>query len=111
MAGLLVPEQLALLARLVVEMFDEVGIGFVRDAAIGFMRLLHSLGRAGLPGRATWGRIVPEPAVLENLPYNVALVGLDSGDDLHGSAAVGTAEGIGVVDLLDEQGTMGSERH
>ena len=56
-AGLLVPEQLALLARLVVEMFEEVRIGFVGDAAIGLMRRAHCLGWEGLPGRATWGRI------------------------------------------------------
>jgi hypothetical protein len=69
---------LALLAaeNLVVEMLEEVGIGFVGDAAIGFMRRAHCLRWEGLPGRAAWWRIVPEPTVLENLPYDVALMGL-----------------------------------
>ena len=69
---------MALLAaeNLVVDMFEEVGIGFVGDAAIGFMRRAHGLGWEGLPGRSAWGRIVPEPTVLEDLADDVALMGL-----------------------------------
>ncbi len=47
-------------------MFEEVGIGFVGDAAIGFMRRLHALGWAGWPGRPAWWRILPEAAVFED---------------------------------------------
>ncbi len=51
-------------------MFEEVGIGFVGDAATDFM------GWAGLPGRGAWWRIVPEPTVLEDIADDVALMGL-----------------------------------
>ena len=65
-------------------MFQEVRIGFVRDAAIGVMRRPGGLGWAGLPGRGAWWRIVPEPAVLEDLADHVALMGLDDGDENKG---------------------------
>jgi hypothetical protein len=51
-------------------MFKEVGIGLVGDSATDFM------GLAGLPGRGAWWRIVPESEVLEDLAYDVALMGL-----------------------------------
>ena len=62
-AGLLVPEQLpcSLLKNLVVEMFEEVGIGFAGDAAIGFMRRAHCLGWEGLPGRGAFVVIYRKP--------------------------------------------------
>ena len=59
-------------------MFEEVGIGFVGDAAIGFVRRPHCMGWEGLPGRGAWWRIVPEPAVLEDFADfldSVALMG------------------------------------
>ena len=48
-------------------MFEEVGIDLVGDAAIGFMRRPSGLGWAGILGRGAWWRIVPEPAMLEDL--------------------------------------------
>jgi hypothetical protein len=51
-------------------MLKEVGIGLVGDAATDFM------GWAGLPGRGAWWRIVPKTAVLEDLAYDAALMGL-----------------------------------
>jgi hypothetical protein len=35
-------------------------------------------------------------------------MGLDDGDELHGSATLGAAKGVGVVDLLDEHGPSSS---
>jgi len=89
-------------------MFEEVGIDLVGDAAIGVMRRPRGLGWAGLPGRGAWGRIVPEPAMLEDLAYDVALAGLDNGDDLHGPTAARATERVGVVDLFDQHGPSSS---
>ena len=57
-------------------MFEEVGIDLVGDAVIGFRHRPHGLGWAGFPGRAAWGRILPEAAVLEDLADDVVLMGL-----------------------------------
>ncbi len=47
---------------------------------------------------------MPESAVFEDLADGVALVGLDEGDDLHGPAALGAEERVGLIDVLDEGG-------
>ena len=85
----------------------EDGIDLAGDAAIAFMRRPHGLGWAGGSRRGARWRIVPEPAVLEDLADlldSVALMGLDDDDDSHGPAALGAAERVGVVDLLDQHG-------
>jgi hypothetical protein len=42
--------------------------------------------------------------VLKHLADHIVLVSPDDGDDLHGAAAVGAEEWIGVVNVLDEDG-------
>ena len=56
--------------------------------------------RGGAAGR----RVVPESAVFEDLADEVRLMGLDEGDDLHGPAAFGAKQRIGLVDVPDEGG-------
>jgi hypothetical protein len=42
--------------------------------------------------------------VYEDLADHVRLVGLDEGNDLHGPAALGAYQRLGLVDVLDENG-------
>jgi len=72
-----IPGQFGLLTRLAVDMFEEVGIDLVGDAAIGLRRRPHGPGWAGNSGRAAWWRILPEAAVFEDFADDVALMGLD----------------------------------
>ncbi len=60
-----------------VDMLEEVGIRFVGDGTIALEPRAQCQGWAGLPGRPAWWRIVPEPAMLEDLAYDVALTSLD----------------------------------
>ncbi len=53
-----------------------------------------------------WRRVVPETAVFEDFADDLALPSFDEGDDLHGPAAAGTAQRVGVVDALDEHGPV-----
>ena len=56
------------------------------------------------PGRCAERRVVPECAVFEDLADEVCLVGLDEGDAVHGPAALGAEERVGLIDMLDEGG-------
>ena len=47
---------------------------------------------------------MPEAAVLKDFTDHIILAGFNEGDNLHGAAAVGAEEGIGVVNTLDEDG-------
>ena len=47
---------------------------------------------------------MPEVAVIEDLANDVALVGLDEGDDLHAPAAASAPQRVGMVDAIDEHG-------
>ena len=47
---------------------------------------------------------MPQAAVFENLADEVRLMGLDEGDDLHGPAAFGAQQRVGLVDVFDENG-------
>ena len=84
--------------------FEELGIRLAGDAGIRIGHLPNWLGWAGSIGRGAGGRVLPEPPVFEDLADDVALVGLDEGDDLHGAAAARAAQRGGLVDALDEHG-------
>jgi len=57
----------SLLKNLAAGMFEQVGIDLAGDAAIGVMRRPLGPAWAGWAGRAAWWRIVPKPAVPEDL--------------------------------------------
>ena len=48
--------------------------------------------------------MLPEAAVFQVLVSGLALLSFDEGDDLHGSAAVGAKQRIGLIDAFDEWG-------
>ncbi len=98
------PGQLRLAELLAAGVFEELGIRLAGDAGIRIGHLPNWLGWAGSIGRGAGGRVLPEPAVFEDLADDVALVGLDEGDDLHGAAAARAAQRVGLVDALDEHG-------
>ena len=98
------PGQFGLPARLTADMFEEVAIDLAGGAAIGLRRWPRAAGWAGSPGRAAWWRIVPQTTVSEDLADNLALMGLDDGDDFHGAAALGATQRVGLVDAFDEHG-------
>ena len=58
----------------------------------------------GAFGWATQGWVLPQAAMLEDLSDDGLLVGFDERDDLHGSAAAGASERVGLVDAADEDG-------
>ena len=90
--------------------FNVVGIDFVTDAGIGLGHGAAWLVNPGLPcgswGRSGrlfsgWGWVLPEAAVFEDAADEIALAGFDEGDDLHGAAALGTQQRVGLVNALD----------
>ena len=92
-----------------VEVFEEIRIDF--HAVAGALGEPLGRGDWGRSGRRAWRGTgwggVPEVAVLEDFFDHVGLAGLDEGDDLHGAAALGAQEGVGVVDAFDEDGPGG----
>ena len=52
---------------------------------------------------------MPEAAVLEDLAEDFFLAGLDEGDDFHGAAALGAAQGVDLIDALDEDGPAAAD--
>ena len=47
---------------------------------------------------------MPQVAVPEDLADDIALASFDEGDDLHGPAALGAEQRVGLVDAFDEHG-------
>ena len=99
-----VPGQLGLVKFFPPDVFEEVGVDFARSTGIGIGRVAARRSRLRRPRRGARGRVVPEAAVFENLADGIALMGFDEGDDLHGTAALGAAQRIGLVDAFDEHG-------
>ena len=100
------PGQFGLVECLAMDVFQEVGIDLVGDSG-GGIRLGARPNWPGWrrgPGRCAGRRVVPESAVFEDLADEVRLMGLDEGDDLHGPAAFGAEQRIGLVDVPDEGG-------
>ena len=96
--------QLGLLDLLAEGVFQEVGIDFVRQPGIRDVGLAACLGWAGRSGRAAGRRVLPKPATLQDLADDVVLAGVDEGDYLHGPAATGAQEGVGLVNSFDHHG-------
>ena len=96
--------------RFPVEVFEELGIE-VRCVAA-----MRHAGRDGSknpgprrrygrgPRRRTWLRFLPEAAMLKNLADHCVPMAFEEGDDFHGAAALRAAQGVGLVDALDEDG-------
>ena len=88
-------------------MFEVLGIDLVGDAGVGLGYVATDLTAPGNWNERQWaarwrfrGRVVPEAAVFEDLADDVALAGLDEGDDLHGAVALRAAKWIGVASDL-----------
>lgn len=101
-----VQRQFQLLGLLASAVFQEVWIDFMSQSRVW-------IGQLGgrLVGRLRWARCFRRPARLGGLPqaamfqdpsYDIPLVSLNEGNDLHGPAAAGAAEGIGLIDAFDK---------
>ena len=47
--------------------------------------------------------------MLEDFSDHIVLAGFDKGDDFHGAAALGAAQGVDLIDALDEDGPAAAD--